>query len=160
MPLFGTQVDTDTGDRLYYHLIRTRCLPGGHDLPDAAHREALEEEKQQQMKKQSASASKMGTGTAANWGGTSNDNRASVFVKWLIQMFSLPWLCSGVGVLDVAGGSGQVAWNLTCIRRCPSIIVDPRPAVINAKQRAYLRCVLLVGCFGFSRIHMHNSRLS
>ena len=114
------------------------CLPDEHQVPHPPHRAALEQS-QQEHKQKAASARKSGTSTAAKWGGASNDNRASVFVGWLLQTYSLPWLCSGMGVLDVAGGSGQVAWNLTCIRRCPSIIIDPRPAQINAKQRAYLR---------------------
>jgi hypothetical protein len=133
------EVDTDTGDRLFFHLVSTKCLPGGQELPDAAHRAGYAQA-QEQHRQSAARARTAGTSTAKKWGGTSNDNRASVFVKWLLETYSLPWLTSGVGVLDVAGGSGQVAWNLTCLRRCPSVIVDPRPALTNSKQRAYLRC--------------------
>jgi hypothetical protein len=124
-------VDTDTGARVYLHLVTATCLPSGVVLPDP---EAAPPAAPPRPRKAGAASS-----TAARWGGTNNDNRASVFVRWLLDTYSLPRLCSGVGVLDVAGGSGQVAWNLTCLRRCPSIVIDPRPAVTNSKQRAYLR---------------------
>lgn len=132
------EVDTDSGERLYFHLVKTTCLPLGHVLPDPAHRDASEAS-QAGTSAAARPGTKAGTSTAARWGGANNDNRASVFVRWLLDTYSLPRLCSGVGVLDVAGGSGQVAWNLACLRRCPSIVVDPRAAVINSKQKAYLR---------------------
>jgi hypothetical protein len=126
------------GDRVFFHLVRACCLPGEMELPDAGHRAAYVQE-QEQHQQRAAQEKKAGTSTAKKWGGTSNENRASVFVKWLLETYSLSWLASGIGVLDVAGGSGQVAWSLTCLRRCPSVIIDPRPAITNSKQRAYLR---------------------
>jgi hypothetical protein len=135
------EVDTDTGDRLYLHLMGTSCLPGALELPDPAHSAALLQSLKEKQENAASARTEGRTSVAKRWGGASNKekrNRAAVFVRWLLDTYSLPWLCSGSGVLDVAGGSGQVAWNLTCIRRCPSTIIDPRPALVNAKQRAFL----------------------
>lgn len=42
-------------------------------------------------------------------------NRASTFVKWLVETYGKAWLMEGcVGVLDVAGGAGKVALELCC----------------------------------------------
>lgn len=68
--------------------------------------------------------------------GANNANRAPLFVRWLLSVFPLGRLCNGV-ILDVAGGSGQVSFELACRYRCPSVIVDPRAAHISSKQKAY-----------------------
>lgn len=136
------EVDTDSGERLYFHVVKAACLPWGQILPDPLHCETSQASQAgacPESRLHATSKAGSGTGTAARWGGANNDNRASVFVRWLLDTYSLQRLCSGVGVLDVAGGSGQVAWNLTCLRRCPSIVIDPRAAVANSKQRSYLR---------------------
>jgi hypothetical protein len=68
--------------------------------------------------------------------GANNANRAPLFVRWLLAVFPLARLCAGV-VLDVAGGSGQLSFELACRHRCTSVIVDPRTAHISSKQKAY-----------------------
>ena len=55
-----------------------------------------------------------------------NDNRVSVFRRWLLRTFGEEFLRSGSGVLDVAGGKGELAFELLNLHRVPSTVVDPR----------------------------------
>ena len=99
------EVDTDTGARLYFHVVQARCLPDARELPDPAHRTAAMQAEQHNAPSaegESVTAKhRAGVSTAAKWGGANNKDRASVFVRWLLDTYPLPWLCTGVGVLDV-----------------------------------------------------------
>ena len=83
---------------------------------------------------------KAGTG---KWKRQSNANRAPVFVGWLVDTFrDLSWRAepaSRPAILDIAGGSGHVAFELACRRRCPTTIVDPRRAKPSGKHMKYFR---------------------
>ncbi len=65
------------------------------------------------------------------------------FRRWLVRTFGLDLLCSGSGVLDVAGGRGQLSFELVNLHACPSTVFDPRSAAsINyaklVKQHKYI----------------------
>ena len=82
-------------------------------------------------------------GTGA-WKRRTNANRAPVFVGWLVETFGAAFDWRGPPaqrptVLDVAGGSGHVAFELACRRRCDTTIVDPRPAKPSGKHIKYFR---------------------
>ncbi|KAJ1478640.1 hypothetical protein T484DRAFT_1904169 [Baffinella frigidus] len=56
-----------------------------------------------------------------------NEFRCSVFRRWLEETFGLEMLRSGEGVLDVAGGKGELAFELVNLSKVPATVVDPRP---------------------------------
>ena len=63
-----------------------------------------------------------------------NACKAGTFRRWLIETFGRELMGSGAGVLDVAGGSGELAFELVNLNSIPTAIVDPRP--LQAKQLA------------------------
>ncbi|GJJ69665.1 hypothetical protein EMPS_02013 [Entomortierella parvispora] len=52
--------------------------------------------------------------------------RALYFAQWLIQTFTRDYLNSGAGVLDIAGGRGDLSWELQTRQGIQSTIVEPR----------------------------------
>ncbi|ORZ04186.1 hypothetical protein BCR41DRAFT_363007 [Lobosporangium transversale] len=52
--------------------------------------------------------------------------RALYFAHWLIKTFSREFLNSGTGVLDIAGGRGDLSWELQTRQGIKSTIVEPR----------------------------------
>ncbi|CAK0890618.1 unnamed protein product [Prorocentrum cordatum] len=57
-----------------------------------------------------------------------NDSRVSVLRRWLLDQFGLEHLRSRRGVLDVAGGKGELAWELVNLNGVPACVLEPRPA--------------------------------
>jgi hypothetical protein len=47
--------------------------------------------------------------------------------RWLIDNFSPELMASGAGLLDVAGGMGELSWELMNLNGLPSTVMDPRP---------------------------------
>jgi hypothetical protein len=59
--------------------------------------------------------------------------RATIFASWIIDTFGSDLLSQHNGVLDIAGGKGQLSVELAVVSRCiPCTIVDP---VIRGKQQ-------------------------
>ena len=50
-----------------------------------------------------------------------------VFRRWLENTFTVERLREGAGVMDVAGGKGELSFELKTYGRIESTIVDPRP---------------------------------
>jgi hypothetical protein len=67
-----------------------------------------------------------------------NANRFMVLAQWLADTFGREALVRGGGVLDVAGGAGGMAFELSCRRGVPCTVVDPRPVICTKKQRVAL----------------------
>ena len=61
--------------------------------------------------------------------------RAGVFVNFLLSTFGKDVLSSGSGVVDVAGGSGDVAHYLWVRNGVPTTTVDPVPRRNTSKRR-------------------------
>ncbi|KAI1319310.1 hypothetical protein EDD11_004447 [Mortierella claussenii] len=65
--------------------------------------------------------------------------RALYFAHWLINTFSPDFLNSGSGVLDIAGGRGDLSWELQTRQGIKSTIIEPRPGKGMRKwQRRWL----------------------
>eukprot|EP00439_Symbiodinium_sp_Y106_P082521 s31_g21.t4 len=68
--------------------------------------------------------------------------RAARFAAWLVQTYGKEALCEGSGVLDVAGGQGDLSWALSVEMEVPSTLVDPalrRGGALKSWQRRALR---------------------
>ncbi|POM59510.1 hypothetical protein PHPALM_31751 [Phytophthora palmivora] len=65
--------------------------------------------------------------------------RAQVFVEWLVETFGAKFLASGKGVIDVAGGRGSVSFELWNKRRLPCTLIEPRPMKLSKQQHKYLK---------------------
>ncbi|GMH49140.1 hypothetical protein TrRE_jg3261, partial [Triparma retinervis] len=68
-------------------------------------------------------------------GRASRTNRASAFADFLVSTFSLT---ESSLVLDVAGGRGDMSFELDALRNIPTITVDPRGRKLNKRQRKFL----------------------
>jgi hypothetical protein len=71
----------------------------------------------------------------------SHGRRATLFAQWLVETFGLESLCSGAGVLDVAGGKGLLAFAL-CQLGVPATVLDPRAEEdvhLGARRRRMMR---------------------
>ena len=66
-------------------------------------------------------------------------HRASKFADWLVRTFGVEKLSEGSGVLDVAGGRGDVSWELHTVRGVPCTLVEPRARKLNRLQHKWLR---------------------
>lgn len=63
--------------------------------------------------------------------------RAGVFCSWLEETFGKELLSRGV--LDVAGGKGEVSFELSVKRGYRSVVVDPRPVKLSKPQFKYFK---------------------
>ena len=54
-------------------------------------------------------------------------DRHRVFAKWLVDKYGIDFLSSGTGVLDVAGGKGELSQALFDLGVRRSILLDPHP---------------------------------
>ena len=60
-----------------------------------------------------------------------NGSRAASFCRWLLAVYGEELLASGSGVVDVAGGRGELAFQLHCLRNIPTTVIDPRPLKLH-----------------------------
>ncbi|BDA45808.1 hypothetical protein COCOBI_07-5950 [Coccomyxa sp. Obi] len=67
-----------------------------------------------------------------------NRFRAGVFRRFLLDTYGRELLSSGSGVLDVAGGKGELAFELVNLNNIPATVVEPR-ALKLAKQELWLK---------------------
>ncbi|GLD94286.1 hypothetical protein PINS_up002897 [Pythium insidiosum] len=72
-------------------------------------------------------------------GKTNKVQRASVFVEWLVQKFGEALLSSGAGVVDIAGGRGNVSFELWNKRGIRCTLIDPRPMRLSRVQYKFFK---------------------
>jgi hypothetical protein len=56
------------------------------------------------------------------------EERHRIFAEWLVQTYGIDALSSGSGVLDVAGGNGELTRALRTLG-VPSVVLDPNPRI-------------------------------
>ncbi|TMW66217.1 hypothetical protein Poli38472_003982 [Pythium oligandrum] len=61
--------------------------------------------------------------------------RARIFCDWLVEKLGEEQLGQGTGVIDVAGGKGEIPIQLWNIRGIRTTLIDPRPMKLNKKNR-------------------------
>ena len=71
----------------------------------------------------------------AHWHKIKKDNRASTFAALLVRQFGRDRLRHGTGVVDVAGGSGELSFELAVRWGVPCTIVDPRGEGVRLTAR-------------------------
>ena len=68
-----------------------------------------------------------------------------MFAQWLVDKFTLQALSAGEGVCDVAGGRGDLAFELFNVRAIKTTLIDPREPKLRPVQRRRLRQPRLKG---------------
>ncbi|KAG0055788.1 hypothetical protein BGZ83_007368 [Gryganskiella cystojenkinii] len=68
-----------------------------------------------------------------------HSQRAFIFARWLVEKFGKDFLNSGYGVLDVAGGKGEISLFLTHMFSVRSTVVEPQ----RRNDKSYKRKLLL-----------------
>lgn len=63
--------------------------------------------------------------------------RHELFADWLIDVYGKEWLSKGSGILDVAGGKGELSHALL-ERGIPSVVLDPLPRLRKDDQSTIL----------------------
>jgi hypothetical protein len=69
----------------------------------------------------------------------SKGKRAERFAEWLVRTFGVDALNAGDGVLDVAGGRGDVSFELYNRRGVKCTLVEPRARKLSKSQRKFLK---------------------
>jgi len=71
-----------------------------------------------------------------------HSRRALIFCRWLVHTFGKDYLNSGTGVLDVAGGKGEISLFLTHMFGIRSTVVEPKVRKDKSYQRRNLMEVI------------------
>ena len=71
---------------------------------------------------------------AAAGGAKRKSARARMFVSFAVETLGIDTLRGGSGVLDVAGGRGEVSFEFKETHGVPSTVVDPRPPKLSKLQ--------------------------
>ncbi|KAL4419682.1 hypothetical protein ABPG75_006780 [Micractinium tetrahymenae] len=79
-----------------------------------------------------------------------NKFRASTFRRFLIDTFGREVLRQGTGVLDVAGGRGELAFELLNLNGVPATVVEPRPLDLARRVKW-----LMVGFYHWNAAFAH-----
>ena len=65
--------------------------------------------------------------------------RASLFADFLVAEYGEAMLNFGSGVVDVAGGRGDLSFELHCRRGIRTTLIEPRPQKLTKAQRKYFK---------------------
>lgn len=61
--------------------------------------------------------------------------RSRIFCDWLVEALSEERLAAGTGVVDIAGGKGDIPIQLWIQRGIPTTLIDPRPMKLGKYNR-------------------------
>ena len=104
-----------------------------------ARRQWIVQRKAERLARQAASSAALGDVVAVD-AKRHKGARADVFCDWLVGALGAAALAEGSGVLDIAGGRGDVSFELAVkhgIAKCT--LVDPRPRKLSKSQRRVLK---------------------
>jgi hypothetical protein len=66
-----------------------------------------------------------------------NQHRAATIRRWLVQTYGLDALAAGSGVLEVAGGKGEISFQLVKVNGVAATNVDPRLGSLAKYRRTW-----------------------
>ncbi len=66
-----------------------------------------------------------------------NTSRCAILRRFMLDRVHIDRLRQGSGVLDVAGGKGELAFELNHVNGIPATVVDPRPMLLSKFRRKY-----------------------
>ncbi|OQS03455.1 hypothetical protein THRCLA_04239 [Thraustotheca clavata] len=126
---YENMIQLDGKNACKYHFSNTTCQRG-----DACHFYHGKSEDYAQLRQEWLEKRTIQKRAIAMVDGDPNDphskalksQRAALFVEWLVDIFGVQLLSRGTGVLDVAGGKGDISFELQCKRNIPSTLIDPR----------------------------------
>lgn len=76
------------------------------------------------------------------WGGRRvrvlNDGRANCFRRFIVERFGLDTLQGGTGILDVAGGKGELTFLLEHLNGLTTTCVEPRLLQLKSYARRFV----------------------
>lgn len=118
------------------HFLRSGlCQYGGSCFfahPEEAGKLALE---RQQLRRSRPNAKVANRGDGRR-NGVKNYSKSSVLRRWLLENVGIEQLRSGY-VLDVAGGKGELAWELLNLNLVEALVLDPRPLDLKTVERKW-----------------------
>jgi hypothetical protein len=79
--------------------------------------------------------------------------RATVFCEWLIARFGSSYLASSTGVMDIAGGRGDISFELQNKHGIRCTLIEPRKRKLSKAQRKYLAAGTADGAAREDRVH-------
>eukprot|EP00698_Gefionella_okellyi_P001130 TRINITY_DN11029_c0_g1_i2.p1 TRINITY_DN11029_c0_g1~~TRINITY_DN11029_c0_g1_i2.p1 ORF type:complete len:426 (-),score=95.54 TRINITY_DN11029_c0_g1_i2:395-1672(-) len=120
--------------------LNSNCCPHGASCR-YQHGDTLSHERQSQLRKQYVKA----RGDCKRRALVSDDpcdpheklghnERAMVFVQWLLKTYGAEYLNSGSGVLDIAGGRGDVSFELFTKNGIKCTLIEPREMKLTKQQ--------------------------
>ena len=72
-----------------------------------------------------------GTGKGKRRSKNSNYGKAGIFRRWLLAHYDAVRMRQGEGLLDIAGGKGELSFELQNLNDIPCTVIDPRTVVLS-----------------------------
>ncbi|CAE7353919.1 unnamed protein product [Symbiodinium necroappetens] len=119
------------------HFVRSGCCLYGEDCFFAHPPEAGQEALRRQRSRAQRPNTKIANRGEGRRNGVKNYSKASVLRRWLLDSFGVQCLRAGSGVLDVAGGKGELAWELVNLNLIPAVVLEPRLLELQSVERKW-----------------------
>uniref|UniRef100_A0A7S1YJT2 C3H1-type domain-containing protein n=1 Tax=Sexangularia sp. CB-2014 TaxID=1486929 RepID=A0A7S1YJT2_9EUKA len=130
-------------DSFCKHFVRGNCRYGD----SCSYRHPTDEAEIEKIRSENPLLTATGWAAAKRRGAVRNGSKSAEFRRFLLQTFGVELLQSGRGVLDVAGGKGELAFELVNLSGIPTTTIDPRPLNrLNQYARRALRGLYHASC--------------
>ena len=77
--------------------------------------------------------------TEAHHSLASKSKHNRIFVTWLLKTYGAEWLKANGGIVDIAGGTGALALELTLEHDIPTVLIEPKTLKLNTTNRKRCR---------------------